>query len=170
MVERGVSREVALAGGEGDGAFAAQVAHGDLAALDGGERAVAAVGGDPDRAPDGRGGVAPAGAEAALRAGAQAPDRAPRELRGVGPGRRGCAAGAAAAESQSPSGAARSARAAQRARDCNTWNNPALKRPDCVLEPEPVALTSSTVPRLVSKNDPTGTCRSAVNGTNASPF
>src|SRR5829696_9096903 len=57
-----------------------------------------------------------------------------------------------------------------RARDCSTWKSPALKRPDCVFEPVPVALTSSTVPRLVSRNEPTGTCRSAVSGTNSSPF
>ena len=33
-----------------------------------------------------------------------------------------------------------------------------------------MALTSSTVPRLVSRNEPTGICLSAVRGTKSSPF
>ena len=78
-------RQVALAGGEGDRALAAEVADGDPAARDLGQRAVAAVGGHPDRAAHGCGGVAPARSEAAPGVGAQAPDRPPRELRRAGP-------------------------------------------------------------------------------------
>ena len=57
--------QVALAGGQGDRAFAAQVTDGHPAALYLRERAVAAVRGDPDGAAHGGGGVAAAGAEAA---------------------------------------------------------------------------------------------------------
>ena len=45
-----------------------------------------------------------------------------------------------------------------------------MKRPDWVLDPRPVALTSSTLPRLVSRKDPTGIWRASVSGTKVSPF
>ena len=57
-----------------------------------------------------------------------------------------------------------------RARPWSTWKRPALNLPDCVRLPEPVALTISTVPFVVSRNDPTGTCRACASGTNVSPF
>src|SRR5680860_308493 len=49
------SGEVAFAGFDDDRLFAAEVAYGDLAAGDGGQRAVAAVGDRPFGAADGRG-------------------------------------------------------------------------------------------------------------------
>ena len=54
---------------------------------------------------------------------------------------------------------------ARRARDWSTWNRPSLNRPDCVRDPRPVALTSSTLPRFVSRNEPTGIWRASVSGT-----
>ena len=68
-------RQVALAGREEDRLLEAEVADLDLAALDGRESAVAAVGDGPLRAAHGGGGVAPAGAVAPLRVAAQAADR-----------------------------------------------------------------------------------------------
>ena len=73
---------------DGDGLLAAEVGDGDLAALDVGERAVAAVGDGPVGSADGGGAVAAAGAEAAFRVSAQAPDLATRLGRGL------CAGGA----------------------------------------------------------------------------
>src|SRR5262245_28680523 len=55
-------------------------------------------------------------------------------------------------------------------RDCSTWNRPALNLPSWVFWPAPVALTISTVPRLVSRNDPTGIWRSSVSGSKCRPF
>ena len=112
--------------------LAAEVAHGDLAALDCGERAVAAVGGGPDGAADGGGGVAAAGAEAASGVGAQAADRAPRELGGRGARGRAGARGAAALEARALEAQLGQAPRA-RLRDCSTWNRPAVKSPDWVL-------------------------------------
>src|SRR5262245_57092183 len=90
--------EVALAGFDEDGLFAAEVAYGDGAAGDFGECAVAAVGGQPDGAAHGRGGAVAAGAEAALGVGLELAERAAREL-----GRGGALAallGGAAAEAR----------------------------------------------------------------------
>src|SRR5262245_39472335 len=73
--------EVALAGFDEHGLLAAEVAHGDGAAGDLGEGAVAAVGGHPDGAAHGRGRVLAARAEAALGVCLELADRAARELR-----------------------------------------------------------------------------------------
>jgi hypothetical protein len=59
--------QVALASPKDNHLPAPHVAHSDLATRDLGERAVGTVGGEPDRAPPGDGGVAAAGAEAPAR-------------------------------------------------------------------------------------------------------
>ncbi len=112
-----------------------------------------------------------ASAEAATRVGPQTPDRAARELGGARPGRLGPARRAPRQRLKLDPFSRSSVRPlALRVRDCSTWKSPLLKRPACVLVPLPVALSSRTVPRFVSRNDPTGIWRSAVSGTNVSPF
>src|SRR5437763_6810263 len=63
--------QVAVAGVDADGFVAVEVLDVDGAAFDFDQGAVAAVGGVPDRAADGAGGVASAGAEAAFAGGVQ---------------------------------------------------------------------------------------------------
>src|SRR5262245_3331282 len=55
-------------------------------------------------------------------------------------------------------------------RDWSTWKMPAVNLPFCVLPRAPVALTSWTVPRLVSRIDPVGIWRASSRGTKSSPF
>src|SRR5687768_11262866 len=58
----------------------------------------------------------------------------------------------------------------RRLRDWSTWNTPWLNLPDCVRLPCPVALTISTVPRLVSRKEGPGISRASSRGTHVRHF
>lgn len=59
---------------------------------------------------------------------------------------------------------------ARRLRDCKAWKTPALNSPVCVAPRLFRALESLTVPRRVSKNDPTGIRRASLSGMKLRPF
>ena len=159
-------REVALAGADDHRLLAPEVAHGHPAAPDLGERAVAAVDRLPDGAAHGRRAVPAARPEAPPRVRAQAPDRAPRSA-AAAPSRR---PGRAASPEAEPFSRSSVSPLALGRRDCRTWKIPLENRPSWRPPRRFFALWRLTLPRFVSRNEPTGIWRASRSGLNRTPF